>query len=60
MKPERNLNRTRKLQSYSHSDYTGDEDTHQSVTGYVTQANGLVVAWSLIIEKNLTKLVTEY
>ena len=45
MKPDANINRLWELRDYSDVDYTGDNDTRKSVTGYIIIINVVVINW---------------
>ena len=45
MKPDGNINEPWELSGYSDADYTGDNDTRKSVTGYIVLINGAVIDW---------------
>ena len=41
----KNTKRTWEIRGYSDADYTGDNDTRKSVTGYIVLNNGTLIDW---------------
>ena len=59
MKPEGKLNGPLELRGYSDADYSGDNVTRKSATGYIVIINEVVITRSLISNKTVTIYVTE-
>ena len=59
MKLDGNINGPWELRVYSDADYTGDNNTWKSVTGYIVLTNRSVIAWRSQIQKTVTLSVTE-
>ena len=59
MKTYININIPWELRVYSVVDYTGDNYTRKSVTGYIVIINGSVIAWNSKIQKTVTLSVTK-
>ena len=59
MKPDGNINGLWELRGYSEADYTGDDITQKSLTGYIIIINGPVIAYLLRSHKTVTLSVIE-
>ena len=59
MKSDGNLNGSWKLCGYSNVDYTGDNDSCKSVTGYIFLMNVFAIALKYKINKTVILFVTE-
>ena len=46
------------MRRYSDADYLGDNDTHESVTGYIIIINIVVIDWFPSSQKTVTLSVT--
>ena len=53
MKPEGKLNGTWEPRGYSDTEYLGDNDTRERVTGYIVLVNGFFIAQSFRIKEKL-------
>ena len=59
IKPDVYINAPWELCGYSDADYTGDNDTCESVTRYIVIINRAVIDWSFLIQKKVSLSVTE-
>ena len=47
------------MHGYRYNDYSGDNDTRESVTGYIVIINGVVIAWHWISQKIVALSIIE-
>ena len=59
MKPDGNINGPWELRGYSDADYTGDNDTRKTTTGYIFIINRAIINWNSQSQKTVTLSVTE-
>ena len=59
MKPDLNINGPLDICGYSDADYSEDNDTQKSVTGYIVIIDREVIAWHSWSKKTVTLSVTE-
>ena len=59
MKPGRNINVPWELCGHSDTNYSGDNNTRKSMTGYIFLINRLVINWRSRIQKSVTLSVIE-